>query len=91
MKLTPGQQYGAEILPDAYGYPNMDDLAEQVTWKFYIQSHEGSKRIPMSKFYHLPRKANFIVGYRTSKCIIFLMSHNRKQERYIFLQKGVKC
>jgi len=44
MKLTPGQQYGAEILPDAYGYPNMDDLAEQVTWIFYLHSHKGSKK-----------------------------------------------
>ena len=30
---APGQQYGAELLPDAYGYPNMDDLAEQVSGK----------------------------------------------------------
>jgi hypothetical protein len=29
---APGQEFGAEKLPEAYGYPSMEDLAEQVRW-----------------------------------------------------------
>ena len=52
---APGQHYGAEVLPDAYGYPNMDDLAEQVSQNHSFIDLQGCqvKKVKIAKFNYL--------------------------------------